>query len=350
MKNDLVSIVIVNYNGKNYIKNCLQSIQKNGYPSWEVIVVENGSTDGSVEMLESEFGHIFNIHLVKLPTNAGPAYARNEGVKIARGEIFGFLDNDTEADPNWISNAVKYFESDSCIGILQCKLLMMKNKKQFDYAGEYLSSLGFLIHRASYKEDDRGQYDHPDEILAAKSAGMFIRRDVFEKIGGFDADYFIFMEETDLGWRAWLVGYRAIFAYDSVVFHHFSSIKKIVDPSFNNYLVRFHGTKNYILTLYKNLSFKNLIIILPKHIFLWIGLATYLLLKGNFASSKNIMKGVLWNVKNCREGYAKRKNIQRNRVISDKKLFEKVYQKRGVFHYINKFLQAQKQIKTPENQ
>lgn len=350
MTSELFSIVIVNYNGKDYLKKCIESILKNNYNNWEIVVVDNGSKDGSLEMISGELGDISNLHLIKLSTNRGPAYARNIGVKASKGEIVGFLDNDTEVDSNWITNAVKYFQKDLSVGILQCKLLMLENKKQFDYAGEYLSSLGFLIQRASYREEDSGQYDNPKEILAAKSAGMFIRKDVFNKIGGFDDDYFIFVEETDLGWRAWLSGYQAIFAYDSIVFHNFSSTNKIVDSNFNNYLTRFHGTKNYILTLYKNLSFKNLILILPKHIFLWFGLAGYLFLKGNFISSKNIIKGILWNICNYRKNHAKRKEIQKNRIISDAELFKKIYRKTNIFYYIKKFLDAQKRLITPENQ
>jgi len=350
MTNNLVSIIIVNYNGKNYLKNCIESILKNNYNNCEIWVVDNNSKDGSINMVNDEFRNVPNLHLIKLSNNKGPAYARNIGARRARGKIIGFLDNDTEVDVNWITKAVKYFQNDSSIGILQCKLLMVENKKQFDYAGEYLSSLGFLVHRAYHREKDKGQFDNPAEILAAKSAGMFIRRDVFEKINGFDEDYFIFMEETDLGWRTWLAGYRVIFAYDSIVFHHFSITKKIVKPSFNNYLVRFHGTKNYILTLYKNLSLKNLIFILPKNIFLWLGLAAYLCMRGNFSSSKNIMKGTFWNITHFPQTLRKRKKVQKTRKISDKNLFKKICKKRSVYSYVKQFLSAQKQLVTPENQ
>ena len=350
MKNELISIVIINFNGKKYIRNCLVSIKKNNYEKWEVIVVDNGSVDGSIEMLERDFGLMDNFYLVKLGQNLGPALARNRGVERANGKIICFLDNDTEVDPDWIKNAVKYFEEDLQIGILQCKLLMLENKKRYDYAGEYLSSLGFLIHRADYGEEDSGQYDNSVEILAAKSAGMFIRRDVFQKIGGFDPDYFIFVEETDLGWRTWLAGYKAVFAFDSIVFHHYSLTKQIVDPKFNNHLVRFHGTKNYILTLYKNLSFGHLFTILPKNIFLWLGLSFYLMLRGSFSSGGNILKGVLWNIYHFPQSYKKRKIIQKNRVVSEKKLFKKIYRRKTLVSYIKQFINSQKQTITPENQ
>jgi GT2 family glycosyltransferase len=350
MSSKIFSVIIVNYNGKNYLKNCINSILKNSYDDYEIIIADNNSTDGSVSFIENEFSaSLDRIRFIKLDKNYGPAKARNEAAKIARGVYLGFLDNDTEVDPDWMTNAVKYFKDDMNVGILQCKLLMLKNKKQFDYAGEYLSSLGFLVHRASFREEDRGQYDAPEDILAAKSAGMFIRKDVFEKIGGFDEDYFIFVEETDLGWRCWLAGYRVIFAYDSVVYHHFSSTKNIVDPSFNNYLIRFHGTKNYILTLYKNLSLGKLLYMLPRHIILWFGLATFLLIRGKFDSSINITRGILWNIRNYTKNSSKRKRVQGSRVITDKELFAKICRKKSVLSYIKNYFSSQKLLTTPEN-
>ncbi|MFH1744576.1 MAG: glycosyltransferase family 2 protein [bacterium] len=350
MKQEKVSIIIVNYNGKDYLKNCVHSILKNNYSHYEIIVVDNNSTDGSFEMMKKEFGNLDFVRVIQLDKNYGPALARNSGVEAAEGKIIGFLDNDTEVDPDWIATVIKYFEQDRKVGAIQCKLLFFNDRKKIDYAGEYLGSLGFLVHVASFQEEDRGQHDCLYEVLAAKSAGMFIRKDVFEKIGGFDEDYFIFTEETDLGWRACLSGYKVIFAYDSRVFHHFSSTNLIVSKNFNNYLVRFHGTKNYIMTLYKNLSFKNLILILPKHIFLWICLSGYLFFQGNFDSALNIIKAIFWNIKNYPKNRVKRKLIQKTRVVSDKELFKIVYKKIGILYYLKKFLASQKQLITTENQ
>ncbi len=348
--NDLVSIVIVNYNGKKYLQKCIESILGNNYQDFEIVVSDNNSTDGSVDMIIDIFRNLKNLRIVKLDKNYGPSRARNEGVKVAKGGVICFLDNDTEVDPNFITNALKYFKNDEKIGILQCKLLLLEDKTKIDYAGEFISGLGFLVHVAPYGSEDKGQYDKNYEILAAKSAGMFIRRDVFDKIGGFDDDYFIFLEETDLGWRSWLAGFKTIFAFDSIVYHHFSTTKKIVDPSFNNYLVRFHGTKNYIMTLYKNLSFAKMIIILPKHIFLWCGLAGYLFFKGNFSSSRNILKAIFWNIKNLGKNHNKRKKIQSERVMSGKELFSKIYKNNGLLYYMRNFIKSQKQLVTPENQ
>jgi len=352
MKNPLVSIIIINYNGYYLLKNCLLSILKNKYSNYEIIIADNGSTDGTLEKIKTDFkNNLSKIKILALKKNFGPAAARNKAFKISKGEIISFLDNDTQVNPNWITNALKLFQTNPKIGVIQSKLLLLDQKNKIDYVGELLGNFGFLKPIASYGEIDKGQYNQNYHILAAKSAGMFITKKAFITAGQFDPDYFIFMEETDLGWRVWLNGYQNIFCLDSIVYHQFSSTKNIVDPDFNNYLVRFHGTKNYIQTLIKNLSSKNLIKILPIHLFLWLSLAIYLLFTGKFKSSKNIFCGIGWNFVNLPKILSKRKTVQKNRTISDKKMFidQKLMVKTKLSHYIYRFLNSQKNIVTPEN-
>lgn len=342
------SIIIVNYNGKNFLADCLSSIFKNIYQNYEVVVVDNGSSDGTVKFLKKKFGK--KLKICALDKNYGPAKARNEGVKLARGKYLCFLDNDTKVDPTWIVRALECFSSDDRIGAVQCKLLRF-DKRNYDYAGEYLTNLGFLTPVAKYGEQDMGQYDHIREILAAKSAGMFIRKDVFLKAGGFDEDYFIFMEETDLGWRVWLSGYKVVFCPKSIVYHHYSASKDIFDKDFNNYLVRFHGTKNYILTLTKNLSFAYWIKIIPIHVLLWFSLALYLLLTGNFRSARNMIMGIFWNLVNLKMSLTKRDLIQRERIVGDEEIFVKLclMKNRGLLYLVKRFLKSQKEQQTPES-
>ena len=341
----LVSIIIVNYNGYHLLKNCLNSILKNSYKNYEIIIADNGSTDNSLQQIRTDFKkNLSKIKILDLKKNLGPSLARNKAFKQSTGEIIAFLDNDTEVDKNWILEALKLFKTNSKIGVLQCKLLLLDQPTKIDYAGELLGSLGFLKSVAVYQETDHGQYNKNYPILAAKSAGMFIRIQAFIKAGQFDPSYFIFMEETDLGWRALLSGYQNYFCFNSIVYHKFSSTKDIVDPDFNNYLVRFHGTKNYIQTLIKNLSPKYLLKILPIHIFLWFSLATFLLITGRFKSAKNIYQGMFWNLIHLKQTFHKRKIVQKYRKISDQELFvnQKLMAKTTLKYYTNKFFLAQK--------
>ncbi|MDD2482693.1 MAG: glycosyltransferase family 2 protein [Candidatus Shapirobacteria bacterium] len=336
--NSLVSIIIVNYNGYSLLKNCLNSILKNSYKNYEIIIADNGSTDGTIEKIKFEFkSNLSKIKILDLKKNFGPAFARNRGVKIAKGKIISFLDNDTEVDINWLKAAKSEFDKDKKIGCIQSKLLLLNEKNKFDYTGDYLNQFGLLSHRATYKDIDVGQYDKKAVVFAAKSAGMFIRKDVFKLISGFDNDYFIYMEETDLCWRSWLKGFKTVYCPNSIVYHGFSGSFKLLNFNFANYNLYFHGTKNYILTILKNLSLPKLIIILPKQISIFILYSIYLLfIKFKVKGSFYIILGIIWNIKNIKKTLLKRRTIQKNRVLTDKKLFTYIYKKESIINKINK--------------
>lgn len=340
-KYPLVSVVIVNYNGKKYLLNCLKGIFANKYSNYEVIVVDNGSTDGSVEEIKKKYGRRKNFQVLELKENFGPAYARNRGAEKAQGKYLAFLDNDTLPEKNWLIPLVEAMERDKSIGACQCKLLLMRERHRIDYVGDYLSQFGFLVQRVQGGEKDIGQADERVEILSAKSAAMIISKEAFQKAGGFDEDYFIYLEETDLGWRTWLVGYRIIFIPESVVYHEFGTSQTILGER-QNYLVKFHGTKNYITTNFKNLGTVNLIKILPIHIFLWIGIAGWMALKRNFYESALIFKGIFWNFLYSFRIIKKRFQIQTKRKISDKELFPKIMRRKSFTYFYNKFARPHK--------
>lgn len=346
--NVLVSIVIVNYNGKQYVDKCINSILNSDTSELEIIIVDNGSVDGSIYYLKEKYGeHLNKIHFVNLGENYGPSKARNAGVRVARGHYIGFLDNDTEVHKEWATIATKEFKKDSTLGIIQCKLLLAKERNKIDYVGDYLGQNGFLVQRSPSGVVDKGQYDQEVLIFTAKSAGMFIKKETFDKIGGFDDDYFIYVEETDLGWRSWLAGYKVKFIPESIVYHEFGTSTLILGKSKSDYNAKFHGTKNYILTLFKNLSIFHLFTILPVHIFLWLSLAWFSLFIGNWKPFVWIHKGVFWNICHIRKSIAKRKKIQKNRVICEYDLFKIILQKKPLSYFIQKVV-AKKKIGNAE--
>jgi len=337
MKKPLLSVIIVNFNGLEYVRRSVKSVFLSETKNLEVIVVDNGSEDKSPEMLEKEFAQFgTKFSVVKLKKNFGPAKARNEGVKRSKGELLAFLDNDTLVDQNWAQIAIKEFRERENLGAIQCKLLLAKERDKIDYVGEYLGQNGFLVQRVRAGEKDTGLFEQKCDILAAKSAGMFIRKKVFRLIGGFDDDYFIYVEETDLGWRVWLSGYTVEYLPKSIVYHEFGTSGIILGKAKNNYNAKFHGCKNYILTLAKNLQAASLIQILPIHVFLWIGLAWFALLKRDFKSFYWIHKAIFWNIFNIGKTARKRRVVQKKRKITDRELFKIVMRKKPFLYFVRK--------------
>jgi GT2 family glycosyltransferase len=335
----LVSIIIPAYNVKSYVLRCVRGVFSARYPNIEVFVVDNGSADGSVNLLKEEFAKNKRFEVISLPKNFGPAYARNRGSEKAKGEYLAFLDSDTVPDKNWLAPLVEAMEKDTSVGACQCKLLLYKERNKFDYAGDYLSQLGFLVQRVKGGEEDRGQADERVEILSAKSAGMIIRADAFKEIGGFDEDYFIYVEETDLGWRTWLAGLRIIFVPESRVYHEFGTTS-FIDPKLQNFNAKFHGTKNYITTNFKNLGAKNLIKILPLHIVVWLGIGFWLLIKGQPRYSLYVFLGILWPLLNLKKLIAKRMTVQRKRRKTDEELFPAIFRRTSFKYFYDKITEV----------
>jgi len=313
-KNPLASVIIVNFNGLNHIKKCLLSIKKNNYKNFEVVVVDNGSQDGSREFL-----------IKKMRAD-----------KRVRGTYLSFLDNDTKVDRFWLSKSITFMENNGNIGACQCQLLLMDDHKKIDYVGDYLTRTGFLMQ--PFKMGDRAKSipDETKEIFAAKSAGMIVKRKAFETAGGFDSDYFIYVEETDLCWRIWLTGYEIVYFPKSVVYHKFGTSYRLF-PEFQSFLARFHGSKNYISTLIKNLSAQELLLILPLHLILWMIVAFQQILTLKIKSGMYILKGIFWVPFNLPSLLAKRKVIQSKRVIDDKELFEHILQPINIKYFFDKF-------------
>lgn len=334
--NPLVSIVIVNYNAKEYLESCLNSVLNSDYPNFEVIVIDNGSENGSLKFLEEISKSELSINVIRNEKNLGPSAARNQGIRKAKGKYVAFLDNDTRVHPLWLKEAVKVFESNPKIGACQCKLLIMSNPKRIDYVGDYLSPLGFLIQKADYGEVDDGRYESIETIFAAKSAAMAIRRDIIQEIGLFDEDFFIYVEETDICWRVWLAGYKTVLAPQSIVLHA-GGISGKERSTEAKYKSLFHGCKNYISTLIKNLDNYNMFKMVPIHVSCWLAIAFYFMARLDFAGACYILKGIMWNIFNLRTILKKRKMVQKKiRIMSDDTIFREVLKSKKLSYFLIK--------------
>lgn len=333
----LVSVIIVNHNGIDFVDTCLRSVLSSQYKNFEIIFVDNGSTDGSHEYVKKTFGNESKLRFVENFSSVGPAVGRNSGARVSGGKYLIFLDNDTQVDKNCIGELTGVLEKDNLIGAAQAKLLRM-DSNLYDCAGDYLGPLGFLVER-SRGQEDRGQLDFVADILSAKSAASIIRRELFERIRGFDEDYYMYLEETDLSWRVWLAGYRVVFIPTAIVYHAFNTPKKDFKKYYPSYIVRYYGCRNYITTLIKNLQFKNLIGVLPLHVYSWLVMAVLFSLKGNIKDSFYILKGIFWNILNMNILISKhRANNTMIRKVNDEKILDRLKSKESSEDILRKIL------------
>lgn len=326
-----ISIIIANYNGEKFIKDCILSILKEKSDSYEIIVVDDISTDNSVKIIKNAFGTEKKVKLYISRKKNGSAGTRNIGAQHATGKYLFFLDLDTTVQKGWHREIVDYFTIHKNTGVAQPKILI-KDTEKFDYAGDLLGPFGFLIER-SLSAKDAGQFDRPDLIFSMKGAGMIMRAKTFQEVRGFDKDYEYLWEEPDLTWRAWLRGYEVRFLPSVTIWHAYGAKKK--QYYFDN-KVFYRGCRNTITTHIKNLGTINLFKILPLNIFCWLLLSLLFLIKFDFPKSWALLMGIASNILILPKTLKKRRTIQRNRRINDEYLFSKVGDKKSMGYYVNK--------------
>lgn len=216
----LVSIIIVNWNGLKFLETCLSSIFKQSYQAFEVILVDNGSTDGSLEFIRSKFP---GPRIIVNEKNLGFAKANNQGIEIARGRYIATLNNDTEVDREWLKKLIEAAgSSDQRIGMWGPKILSMQERTRIDSVGGLLIYRDGIARGRGRSEEDKGQYDRVEDILFPSACSALYRKDMLDEIGYFDEDFFAYSEDSDLGFRARLAGWGAVSVPDAVVYHHYS--------------------------------------------------------------------------------------------------------------------------------
>lgn len=233
MRFPLVSVVILNWNGKQYLSECLNAVLKQNYPHIEVIVVDNGSQDGSVEFLRENYRA--SIKIVQNEKNLGFAEGNNRGILISSGKYVALLNNDARAEPHWLQEMVRVMEEKPEVGMCACKILCAKSPQLIDNAGFLIYRDGTVRSRGRL-QIDRGQYSREEETLAASGCALLYRRKMLDEIGLFDPDFFIYGDDSELGLRARLAGWKAVFVPQSIVYHIGSATTGVYSP-FKAFLV-----------------------------------------------------------------------------------------------------------------
>jgi hypothetical protein len=309
--------VILNHNDRQFLNNCLKTVLASNYPNLEVILVDNASTDGSVELVKREFGDSPRLKIILNSKNLGFAKGNNIGAKAAKGKYIFFLNSDTKVDRNCLKELVRVMEVHPEIGAAQPKIYLMDKEKCFDAAGHYINFLGLGIPKGR-GERDRGQIDHMSEVFPL-GAAFIIRRNLFREMGGFDPDYFIYFEETDLFWRMQLRGYGSVFVHRALVHHKWGATTFSWPQSRKVYLT----WKNRITTLLKNYSLINLAKFLPVCILSALLLSLLYFWKGRKENGEAIIRAIIENLLHLKETIQKRRKAQKMRRVEDEFLMQK---------------------------
>lgn len=255
-----VTVIIPNLNGKEYIRECLLSLVSQSIPDIPVIVVDNGSTDGSVELVKDEFP---KVQVICLDKNYGFCRAVNEGIRAARTEFVILLNNDMKADPRFAEQLLASIQKKECIFSCQAKMLRMDEPDRIDDAGDYYCALGWAVARGKGRE--ASLYEKREKIFSACAGAAIYRRAVFEKIGYFDERHFAYLEDVDVGYRARIAGYENWFEPSAVIWHKGSAT---TGARYNTFKVR-HAARNNLYLIYKNMPLWQIWINLP---FLAVGI------------------------------------------------------------------------------
>lgn len=255
----LVSVVIPNWNGKKFLAGCLDSLSKQSYCPVEVIVVDNGSKDGSVEFLRQNYPWV---KLACFERNTGFSVAVNRGIRESSGEFVALMNNDTVAEPDWLSEMVAAMEARPEVGSCGCKMLAYDDRSLLDGAGDGYRR-GGLPGRIGHREIDRGQFDQARYILGACGGAALYRRSLFDDIGLFDEDYFAYLEDVDLGLRAQSAGYKCYYVPTAVIYHLGCGT---TGSGYHPLVVRLSAQNNWN-TIVKNIPAELLLKFLPQIVF-----------------------------------------------------------------------------------
>lgn len=248
-----ISIIIPNYNGAKYLKICIESLHKQIFKDYELIIIDNASSDESVNIIES----YDNIKLIKLDKNYGFDRAVNEGIKIAKGEYVILLNNDTEADEEWLSNLVKCIEKDENIFSCSSKMIRYYERDKIDDAGDGYNILGWAYKRGDGSAADK--YKKDEEIFSSCAGAAIYRKKIFDEIGYFDEEYFAYIEDIDISYRAKIFGYKNIYCSDAIIYHMASATSGSKYNAFKARLI----SRNNIYTIYKNMPTLQILVNLP---------------------------------------------------------------------------------------
>lgn len=247
-----VALIVPNWNGRRYLEMCLPSVFSQRFRDFSVILVDNGSTDDSVEWVREYYPQV---HIIQNSENRGFAIANNQAIRGSSSEFVATLNNDTQVEAGWLGGLVKTMEADSRIGMCASKMLLAGKENKIEAAGIAVDRAGMIWNR---RDESETVFDYcsitgsPELVFGACAGAALYRRSMLNDVGLFDEDFFLYMEDVDLAWRAQWAAWRCAYVPDAVVHHVHSGTSKERSHFKNRMLGR-----NKIWVLCKNYPFKS---------------------------------------------------------------------------------------------
>ena len=304
--NPIMSIIIPNFNGLEHLRICLPSLRNQTFKNFEIILMDNGSTDESIDYVATQFPEI---RVLRLSKNFGFPKAINFGIKKSQGKYILILNNDTEIDKDCIKYLVDSAKIHRECGFISAKILNFNNRNIVDNAGDYMDSSGHLLTRGIGQNENL--YTKGEYIFLGTGSGTLFKREVFKKIGLFDEDFFFYMEDADFCFRAQLAGFKGWFEPKAIIYHKRMGTSKKYIKNYESLVFR-----NMTMTLIKNFPRSLLLLNFNwlKIILVHINTLKYLILKGFFLDG---LKVELFLLANFVQLLKKRKKVQALKVVSD---------------------------------
>jgi GT2 family glycosyltransferase len=332
-----VSIIIPSFNSLALIEKSLRSALASEYPNFEVVVVDDCSTDGSFELIHRISRTDSRLKVLRNQRNYGPSATRNAGIKAADGKYIVFFETDMEAEPNWLREMVRVLDDNSSIGAVQSKVLDINRRDLIQAVGvRYVPHIFWVI---SLGFGEKAELLNSSEEVSIGAVGSVVRRQVLEEVGGFDEKLVHNIDDIDLGWRIWLAGYRIISVPQAVTYHWTSKPSAVREKATPGLRSEFHFNKVPRVFL-KNYEIKNLIRYIPwaLGILFLRGLAN--LLRGNLKPLAGFLMACVWNIRVLPDTLRERRRIQAIRKVSDSYLMEKIMVKGSIFSIYKKYFRA----------
>ncbi len=303
------SVIIPNFNGVRFLPTLFEALARQSFRDFEIILADDASTDNSVAFTEANYPAV---RVLLNRRNLGFVRTCNLAVDAAHGRLLVLLNNDTEPDPLWLAELAKVACAQPDAAIIASKMLLFDERTKLHTAGDLMGCDGVPRNRGVW-ETDHGQYDGQPAIFSGSGGGSAFRREAWLQLGGFDEDFWMYLEDVDFGFRAQLAGWRAVFAPNAHIYHHLSATGGGVMSSY-------YVGRNTLWTLAKNMPTTLLLRHLPQIINAQVQIAIDALRNIRGAAAQARLRGQLAGLLGLPRQLRKRQQIQAHRQLDDEAL------------------------------